>query len=496
MKATLSSGVDSAYSNVASVMPPAPVASQAFKVANSWGTGSWENIPDGFYYITYAAFKNAQIFSMFFDDVSANNPMLLVTLEMSHPIRGDCTIQVGLGPHDTPVQTKTLYSYSTFTSDANPFPSNVMAFDISEFAANINSYDLFLKVYDATTTGLPRGTTYTGIIKSLSLEKYTTYGGAHTTLSATGVPTATTNGAWTYVDLPTVGLLGLPALSAFVPPSKISSLVNAHRMSDSELAELKRRVGVADKNKNYNIRIKEHGTGLRPPTEEEWSKIQKSALIIDSLKAGSGTLGLPPSVDLGSSICFPPIGDQGSQGSCVAWSTAYYIKTFQEALEHGWDLSTVHTLGAYPAYYPDSQLNHILSPTWVYNQIDGGVDTGAYYDNAAAIICNLGAASWQTVPYTVTDPVSWASEEGYREAPLYRGRIPADSEWGTHYYLWVTTDAQIAILKTLLANNIPVSIAVDANKFSALSADDVWDVSNYPLPTSTNHANTLVGYHD
>ena len=39
-------------------VPPA----QAFKVANSSGTGpSWENVTDGFYYITYAAFKAVSI---------------------------------------------------------------------------------------------------------------------------------------------------------------------------------------------------------------------------------------------------------------------------------------------------------------------------------------------------------------------------------------------------------------------------------------------------
>ena len=494
VKATLTSGVDSAYSSVVTVTPPAPVAAQAFKVVNSWGKGYWENIADGFYWITYSAFKNAQIWSMFFDDLNAYNPTLLVTLKMTHPVRGDCFIQVGLGTHANPVQLKTFSTYSWFTSDNHAFPSNVMALDISEFAANINSYDLFLRVWDYGTDD-PPGTASTGIINSFTVEKYTTYGGTHSTLTATGLPRATTNAAWTYADIHTAGVIGAPALSAMAAPSKIASLVNSHPMTDAELSDLKRNIGVADKNKNYNIIIKGFGTGLRPPTEEQWAQIQKNTMIIDSLKSPPGPVGLPPSVDFTATNNFPPIGDQGSQGSCVAWSTAYYMKTWQEAHEHNWNLSTVQTLGSYPSYYPDSQLNHIFSPTWVYNQINGGVDTGAYFDDAADILCNLGAATWQTVPYTVYDATSWAPESGWREAPPYRGKIPVDGEWGMHYYLSVKTDAQITILKTLLANNVPVSISIDANKFSALSTDDVWDTSNYVSP-SPNHANTLVGYHD
>jgi hypothetical protein len=172
----------------------------------------------------------------------------------------------------------------------------------------------------------------------------------------------------------------------------------------------------------------------------------------------------------------------------------YYVKTFQEALEHGWNLSTVKSLGSYPTY-PDSQLDHIMSPTWVYNLINGGVDGGSTYVHAADLIFNLGAATWNTVPYTGANATSWPSEAGYREAPRYRGVKPLDAEWGMHYVLNVTTDAQIAILKTLLANNIPVSISVDADKYVNLTSDDVWDTTTYVSP-STNHANTLVGYRD
>ncbi len=470
-------------------MPPA----QAFKVANSWGVGfSNEKVPDGFYYITYEAFKGAQIYCLFMDDKpAAYNPTVLATFQITHPLRGDCYVQVGVGSHLSPVMIKTFNYAAWIRADANPFPSNVMAIDITEFASLLNTNNLFLKIFDASTAD--GGTTDTGTIQSFKVEKYSAaYGGAHTTLTATGVPKATVDGGTVYVDLTTIGYFGSSAQST--APSRISSLVNSHLITPTELAALKQRIGVAVKGRNYNVIVGGYGTGLRPPSAEEWDQMGRSTRIVDSIS--SDYPRLPPSVDLSTNPAFPPIGNQASQGSCVAWSIGYYLKTFQEALERGWNLSTVKMIGSWPSYYPDSQLNHLMSPTWTYNQINGGGDYGSAYQHAAGLIFDLGSVTWQTIPYTVTDAVTWPSEAGYREAPWYRGVLPQSTEYGTVYSFVVDTDAEIGILKTLLANNVPVSISIDADKYSALSADDLWDATSYPLPASTNHANTLVGYRD
>ncbi len=258
IRATNGAG-DSGYSNTASARTKAPP--QTFKIANSWGVGSWENVADGFYYITYSAFKSAGggVFSMFFDDLNAYNPRFLATFQLSHPVRGDCYIEVGLGSHASPMQSKVFNSTGYYAHDPNSFPSNVIAVDISEFASNINAYDLFLGVFDGTTA--QGGTTNTGTIVSFAVEKYTTYGGSHTTLSSyTALPKATTDGAWTYADIHTAGVIGTAVQPAMAAPSKISSLVNAHTMTDAELNILKTRFGVAIKNRNYNLVIKGHGT--------------------------------------------------------------------------------------------------------------------------------------------------------------------------------------------------------------------------------------------
>src|SRR5438045_4086415 len=61
---------------------------------------------------------------------------------------------------------------------------------------------------------------------------------------------------------------------------------------------------------------------------------------------------LPASADLSSS--FPPVGYQGQQASCVGWSVAYAVKSYQEQQERHWG-------------YESKQ--HLFSPAWIYNQI-------------------------------------------------------------------------------------------------------------------------------
>lgn len=62
---------------------------------------------------------------------------------------------------------------------------------------------------------------------------------------------------------------------------------------------------------------------------------QESSELLSSLKEtnpyGISHRGLDSKVDLSPSM--PPVGNQGEQGSCVAWSTAYATKSFQEYIE-------------------------------------------------------------------------------------------------------------------------------------------------------------------
>ncbi|QTA80582.1 Peptidase, C1A family [Desulfonema limicola] len=102
--------------------------------------------------------------------------------------------------------------------------------------------------------------------------------------------------------------------------------------------------------------------------------------------APGSTPTMPSSIDLSGN--FPSPGDQGGQGSCSGWATAYALKTYQEKSEMGWSLNTS---------------SHLFSPAFVYNQINRGGDNGAYIYEALELIVRKGCATLASMPYDQND---------------------------------------------------------------------------------------------
>jgi len=109
------------------------------------------------------------------------------------------------------------------------------------------------------------------------------------------------------------------------------------------------------------------------------------------------------SIDLSAN--FPPIRSQGSQGSCVAWATGYYYKTYQEWQEHNWNLASE---------------DHQFSPAFIYNQINGGQDEGSQPSDAFKLLVDNGCATWSEMPYNQYQFTNLPSEETYESALNYR----------------------------------------------------------------------------
>jgi len=279
-----------------------------------------------------------------------------------------------------------------------------------------------------------------------------------------------------------------------VTMTKDGVIINKHNITRLELEKLRNKVGTYNPKINYNEIIDGHGTGLRPPATEEWSRILKEAYIVDDISKITSPYGgpdrQPPSVDNSLDIWFPPIGTQDGEGSCVTWAVGYYTKTYQEAKEHNWNLSGVSWTGGYYGN-PDSQLDKIFSPDFIYHQINNGGDNGAYYDDAFNLIERIGACTWDEMPNDPTDSTTYPSESAYRQAPIYR----ADTGYN---YMPTETDTQLDSLKDYLADDHLTVISIDANLYPSLidtPDGDLWTIDTYVNP-DTNHANTIVGYDD
>lgn len=186
---------------------------------------------------------------------------------------------------------------------------------------------------------------------------------------------------------------------------------------------------------------------------------------------------IPSRVDLSAGL--PPVGNQGSQGSCVGWSTAYYYKTLQENREREWGITTSA---------------HQFSPAWIYNQrstSNCSRDAGMSYYNAFTILKSKGAAPLASFPYSVSDTCTQPSQAVKDEALQYRAE-----NYGAIFSQQGAAD--LNALKTLLANGEPFAIAVPVYS-SFYSAS----YQNPVIPRHTDgetfyggHAMMVVGYDD
>jgi hypothetical protein len=179
------------------------------------------------------------------------------------------------------------------------------------------------------------------------------------------------------------------------------------------------------------------------------------------------------SVDLSSQM--PPVGNQGNQGSCVAWAVGYYHKTHQEWLEHGWDVS---------------QAAHQVSPAYIYNQINGGGDYGAYFEDAQTILCDQGACSMQDFPYNQSDCTSWPSESAFSHGILWRSKAA--------YWIDVSNDAGVSRVKARLDSGFTTVLGIDVwgNFDNIQNYNYTYCASERTGSDRGGHGVTFVGYDD
>jgi hypothetical protein len=99
---------------------------------------------------------------------------------------------------------------------------------------------------------------------------------------------------------------------------------------------------------------------------------------------------LPPSVSLEGK--FPPIGDQGQYGTCVAWATGYNLKTALNAIDNGWSSAEL------------SNKANQTSPKDLWFAIgksDKGTNCGGTnFEPAMDALISKGADNLSSVPYS------------------------------------------------------------------------------------------------
>ena len=194
---------------------------------------------------------------------------------------------------------------------------------------------------------------------------------------------------------------------------------------------------------------------------------------------GSGTL--PSSVDL--TAHFPPIGNQGKYGTCVAWAVGYNMKTYLDALDRG--LSSTEL----------AQKSNQSSPKdlfWAIANTDKGGDcNGTNFEFALDILQSRGVATLADVPYTNLGNCSDSPEAGWNTAA---------ANWKIENYRKVGDDYEmdLATIKGYLAQNRPVVIGARlGDKFMATNDATILSYETYEYAGQhAYHAMILSGYDD
>ncbi len=156
-------------------------------------------------------------------------------------------------------------------------------------------------------------------------------------------------------------------------------------------------------------------TGVRELSDEELAAYHERMYVPDS---GLQLMSALPSRHLNIDH-LPVVRSQGGLGSCAAFATTYYYKTYQEARENNW-------LRPDPVTHP----GRIASPMWTYNLLPRGASGGVSSYDSLALFVDRGVATWEDMPYspegcTETIPEEneiWLRAMNWRASRM--GRIP------------------------------------------------------------------------
>ena len=202
----------------------------------------------------------------------------------------------------------------------------------------------------------------------------------------------------------------------------------------------------------------------------------KKASVYEGLADDNTKNPLPESISL---LRFAPDRrNQGQQGSCVAWSSAYAARTIVEAASTG-----------------QSGNNTAYSPAFVYNQIGLEGCQGAYIQNAMEFMTNKGVVAFNDFPYTDQDCSRQPNNAMMNEASQNR----------MHGFTRLTdgesaTGISIRAIKEHLAKDAPVVIGmmVGGSFMQPMMGKELW------TPTDEDrsqmgfgcHAMCVIGYDD
>lgn len=200
------------------------------------------------------------------------------------------------------------------------------------------------------------------------------------------------------------------------------------------------------------------------------------ASIYESLEEDNAKNPLPEMANLQRFA--PAVGNQGEQGSCVAWSSAFGARTILEATRTGQN--------------PD-QLK--FSPSFLYNQIGLDGCQGSYIIRAMEFMTKQGSVPYELFPYTDQNCTRQPDNSLVQQAGQYKMRGFNRLTKGDN-----TEDLDLRAIKENLAQGAPVVIGmmVGQSYMQSMIGKDVWipEPGDASMMGFGGHAQCVVGYDD
>ena len=194
---------------------------------------------------------------------------------------------------------------------------------------------------------------------------------------------------------------------------------------------------------------------------------------------------LKPSVTLEKN--FPPIGDQGSYGTCVVWSVGYNLKTALNAIEKGWT----------PEQLADKSYQTSPKDLWfaIPSDSKSAQCNGTNFEPAMDALIATGAANLSAAPYSGLGSCT-GSAAGNSQNKLANYRKIAAKQDGLSL---AEQGLTVENFKGYLNAGRPIAIGAQlGDRFMKWNSSAVISSDTYSNPGMQHayHAMTLVGYDD
>ena len=202
----------------------------------------------------------------------------------------------------------------------------------------------------------------------------------------------------------------------------------------------------------------------------------EKASIYEPLSEDNNKNPLPESANLQK---FAPVpGNQGQQGSCVAWSSAYGARSIVEAARTGQPGETVK-----------------FSPSFLYNQIGMDGCQGSYIIKAMEFMTKQGSVPYNSFPYTDRDCSQQPDNQLVQQASQYKMRGFNRLSMGDRNDV-----IDLNAIKQNLAQGAPVVIGmmVGGSYMQPMMGKDYWEPTeeDKSMQGFGGHAQCVVGYDD